>query len=46
MLTRLCESKFVAIPPYLCELVISRHVCDSGNNPFRKSGYAYAACTS
>jgi hypothetical protein len=46
VLTRLCEGKFAAIPPYLCELVISRHVCDSGYNPFRKSGYAFAAYTS
>ena len=34
-LTRLCESQFVALPPYSGELVTSRHVCDSRYNPFR-----------
>ena len=34
-LTRLCESKFIALPPYSGELVTSRHVCDSRHNPFR-----------
>lgn len=36
-LTRLCESQFVALPPYSGELVTSRHVFDSRHNPFRNA---------
>ena len=44
VLTRLCESIFVVLPPYSDELLTRRHVFDPGHkpfrNPFRKSSNA------